>query len=431
MTSAATHGYLPLLSTDEAVEGAGEAGGRVLSAPLRSAPPRVLAPGMRLPPGLCLAVASLGGLPADAGNAQRRRGGAGRARPPLLHRRHRPSRAVPPPASTSPASPLERLWDQMRTSYHPGATDVTKSPYRTYFVSSVGQDRPPIAVFTRDERTGIQVWSGEHGYPGDGWYLDFHKKHFPGGHRYWRVTSSSRAWVTRSSTSRTAPSGRVQENADHFCHLVHDLLADQPAGSVLCAPYDAELFGHWWFEGPEWLYRVVKGNAANPAVNAMTCAEHLDAVTPEAAVSLPEGSWGQGGFHWVWLNEWTEWIWRDIYTAEADFPELARMAAAVDDATLRDLVQQAARELLLLEGFRLALLDFNLERADYAEKRASDHYQVFSRLAGAGATRVAGEPLAADTFSFWKRTKCGIRSSPLLMCRGGNRPRVLGNVIIT
>ncbi len=106
------------------------------------------------------------------------------------------------------------------------------------------------------------------------------------------------------------------------------LLAAQPAGSVLCAPYDAELFGHWWFEGPEWLYRVVKGNAANPAVKAMTCAEYLDAVTPEAAVSLPEGSWGQGGFHWVWLNEWTEWIWRDIYAAEAEFPELVRLAAA-------------------------------------------------------------------------------------------------------
>ncbi len=35
------------------------------------------------------------------------------------------------------------------------------------------------------------------GYPGDGWYLEFHKKHFPGGMRYWRITSGEADLGTR------------------------------------------------------------------------------------------------------------------------------------------------------------------------------------------------------------------------------------------
>ncbi len=291
---------------------------------------------------------------------------------------------------------LQRLWEQLRASYQPAAVDLTKSPYRTYFVASVESDRPPVAVFTRDERTGLQVWSGEHGYPGDGWYLDFHKKHFPGGHRYWRVTSAQTDLGGKALYEPARTEARVAENADHFCHLVHDLLTAQPEGSVLCAPYDAELFGHWWFEGPEWLYRVVKGNAANPAVTAMTCAEQLARVTPQAAVSLPEGSWGQGGFHWVWLNEWTEWIWRDIYAAEAEFPELVRLAEAHDDPVLHALVSQAARELLLLEASDWPFLISTWSARDYAERRAGLHFASFSRLAELARRRAAGADLSPE-----------------------------------
>ena len=302
-------------------------------------------------------------------------------------------------------SALQRLWEQLRASYQPAATDITKSPYRSYLAASVESDRPPVAVYTRDERTGIQVWSGEHGYPGDGWYLDFHKKHYPGGHRYWRVTSSQSDLADKFRYEPWQTGARVQENADHFCHLVHEILTSQPGGSVLCAPYDAELFGHWWFEGPEWLYRVVKGNAANPAVTAMTCAEHLGAVTPEAAVSLPEGSWGQGGFHWVWLNEWTEWIWRHIYAAEEEFPELAAAAGERGDPLLTEIVTQAARELLLLEASDWPFLISTWSARDYAEGRAARHFDVYSRLAAMAKRRGAGEELAEDDARFLEENK--------------------------
>jgi len=298
---------------------------------------------------------------------------------------------------------LQRLWERFRASYRPGEVDVEKSPYEAYLVSSAVEDRPPVAVFTRDESTGIQVWSGEHGYPGDGWYLDFHKKHIPGNHRYWRVTSAQSDLGSKEPYQPARAAERVPENADHFCALVDELLTSHRArtGSygILCAPYDAELFGHWWFEGPDWLYRVLKGVNGNPNVDLVTCSEYLDAHAPETAVSLPESSWGQGGFHWIWLNELTTWIWKHIYSDEAEMPALAELAAQ-SDGELAGIVKQAARELMLLEASDWPFLISTWTARDYAERRAAFHHEAFSRLADIARRKVRGDGLTPEDEAF-------------------------------
>ncbi len=302
---------------------------------------------------------------------------------------------------------LQRLWEQFRASYKPGPVAADKTPYEAYLVHSAVEDRPPVAVFGRDERTGIQVWSGQHGYPGDGWYLDFHKKRFPGGHRYWRVTSAESDLGAKERYEPQRAAARVRENADHFCGLVHDILTQHHAESgrygIVCAPYDAELLGHWWFEGPEWLYRTLRGISMNPAVDLVTGSEYLDAHTPETAVALPEGSWGQGGFHWIWLNDWTTWIWRRIYAAELDFPHLARQALASGDEALREIVAQAARELLLLEASDWPFLISTWSARDYAEHRAAFHHDTYSRLVDMARRRLAGGALSAEDEGFVER----------------------------
>ena len=307
---------------------------------------------------------------------------------------------------------LQHLWERFRASYRPGPVDAEKSPYEAYLVSSAAEDRPPVAVFTRDERTGIQVWSGEHGYPGDGWYLDFHKKHLPGGHRYWRVTSPQSDLASKEPYQPERAAERVPENADHFCSLVHDLLASHQARTgrygILCAPYDAELFGHWWYEGPEWLYRVLKGINSDPSVDLVTCSEYLEAHTPEMAVSLPESSWGQGGFHWIWLNEGTSWIWKHIYSDEAEMAALAELAAR-SDGDLSRIARQAARELLLLEASDWPFLISTWTARDYAERRAAFHHEAFSRLADIARRKARGEELTTDDEAFL--TSCSTRDA--------------------
>ena len=100
----------------------------------------------------------------------------------------------------------------------------------------------------------------------------------------------------------------------------------------MCSPYDAELFGHWWFEGPLWLEQVVREMARN-GVQPMTLAEALEAVPPQGPLPLPEGSWGEGGDHRVWLNRDTEWTWDRVYSAEREWVEHLHEAATAATPT--------------------------------------------------------------------------------------------------
>ena len=86
---------------------------------------------------------------------------------------------------------------------------------------------------------------------------------------------------------------------------------------ILCAPFDAELFGHWWFEGQEFLKNLAL-NLSQPGsqIQLITAGEYLDRFPPSGFLSLPEGSWGKNGTHEVWLNHSTEWTWKNIYPSE-------------------------------------------------------------------------------------------------------------------
>ena len=190
------------------------------------------------------------------------------------------------------------------------------SPYMLYEIQSSRHPDKGIAVFTRDPRTGLQVWSGEHGYPGDGWYMDFHKKRFPGGLRYWRVTSAKCGLGDKEIYDPETVESRLEENASHFVTIIHEQLAEHKKKTgvpgVLTAPYDAELFGHWWFEGCRFIKKLYQKFNHTTLVSPATAAEAFDAYPPSLSISIPEGSWGEDGFHYIWLNQHTEWTWRDI-----------------------------------------------------------------------------------------------------------------------
>jgi 1,4-alpha-glucan branching enzyme len=248
------------------------------------------------------------------------------------------------------------------------------------------------------------VWSGEWGYPGDGWYLDFHKKHFPGGHRYWRVTSAKSDLAEKEEYDPETAAGRIPENAAHFVDMVKKTLREYHTRTgrkgILCAPFDAELFGHWWFEGPRWLSQVLAQLGRDPEVELTTCGRHLDEVTPVDVVSLPEGSWGQGGYHYIWLNEWTEWTWKHIYEDEAHFLSLLKEFAQKKDENLTAILTQMARELLLLEASDWQFLISTWSARDYAELRLAEHHQTFLRLADMARRYGRGEWVDPGEWNF-------------------------------
>ena len=159
---------------------------------------------------------------------------------------------------------LKLLWERFEKDYLPNQERST-DPYYPYL--AFPSELPFLA---RDEVSGQQVWSGKWGYPGDFSYLEFHKKHFPGGMRYWKVTSNEADLGDKKPYDPQKTKERIEENSSHFVNMLFESLKGRKEG-VIIALYDTELFGHWWFEGPEWLYLVLKKlskNSIKPLVSA-------------------------------------------------------------------------------------------------------------------------------------------------------------------
>lgn len=278
---------------------------------------------------------------------------------------------------------LQRLWKQFEESYVPRPEDQERTPYLPYLIGDLSH-QDPVAFFTRDPKTGLQVWSGEWGYPGDGLYLDFHKKHFPGGHRYWRVTSAKADLADKQIYEPQRVNEILEHQSWHFVSLMESILSDYHDGArkagMITAPYDTELFGHWWFEGPRWLGRVLERLESSEAVDPSSCARFLRREKPVAVVSLPEGSWGEGGFHYIWLNDWTKWTWRHVYEAEDKMCQVATKLHEKSSENLYRVACQLGRELLLLESSDWQFLISTWSARDYAEARVVVHWDNFSRL---------------------------------------------------
>jgi len=220
--------------------------------------------------------------------------------------------------------------------------------YLPYYVAS-----PDVAVIGRNNRTGLQVWSAEWGYPGDFDYREFHKKDGVSGMQYWRVSGARVDLADKDAYHPDWASWKVGEHARHFAFLVTDLLRtyhDRTGGyGIISANYDTELFGHWWFEGVSWIQAVLRELAASPDVECTTAPAFVQAHPPETVLNLPEGSWGAGGTHFVWDNADTHWMWPIIHAAEGRMLEAVRRHPAAEGG-LRDVLNQAARELLLLQS---------------------------------------------------------------------------------
>jgi 1,4-alpha-glucan branching enzyme len=303
---------------------------------------------------------------------------------------------------------LEKLWARSSESYRPRPIDPQKSPYEIFAVGEK-KGKKPVAILTRDPKTGIQVWSGEHGYPGNPNYLDFHKKHFPGGLRYWRVTDVKADLAEKKEYRPEVADKYIPEQAAHFKDLVKETLKahkdKKGAPGLITAPYDAELLGHWWFEGPRWLYHVLKNIASDPELELTTGSKYLKENKLRTLISLPEGSWGEGGFHYIWLNEWTQWTWKHVYEAETEMKALAVEFADKDDEKLQDILKQAAREVLLMQSSDWQFLISTWSARDYAEMRFSEHVSDFKRLASMARKYARGEKVAQGEWEFLGITK--------------------------
>jgi len=261
-----------------------------------------------------------------------------------------------------------------------------------------------VAVLARNSRTGLQVWSGEHGYPGDGWYREFHRKDDVSGLQYWRTTARNAELGDKAVYQPDRAAERVRYHARHFASLVEEEIGGYHSATgrygIVCAAYDTELFGHWWLEGIDWLREVLRLLAASEIVETCTAIEFVDRHPPEEAVALPEGSWGQNGDHSTWKNPDTEWMWPVIHSAEQQMERLVETHPSAAARSVRDALDQAARELLLLESSDWPFLVTTGQAREYAIERFRDHVARFEQLAAAlqGASGSDVGAMAAELY---------------------------------
>lgn len=266
---------------------------------------------------------------------------------------------------------------------------LARQPHRTlyqpYFVDSPDGE-PSATVFPRDPRTAAQVWSSEIGYPGDFSYLDFHKKRWPGGHRYWRITGDPVGMNDKQPYYPLDAAEKVRSHAEHFVQTVCDTLRPglgDEIPSILTAPFDAELFGHWWFEGVHWLEAVARAfHRSGAGVQLISAAEYLDLHPRAGIISMQEGSWGAEGNHQVWMNPDTSWTYTHIYPAELYVREAVTSGPWRGSVLGKRILQQLCRELMLIESSDWQTLITTGAARDYAEARFLTHNDQFNEIKG-------------------------------------------------
>jgi 1,4-alpha-glucan branching enzyme len=252
--------------------------------------------------------------------------------------------------------------------------------YRPYWVG----DAPGlVAVLGRNNRTGQQVWSGTFGYPGDFVYREFHRKDGVSGMQYWRIGGAEVDLGDKPPYEPARAHEQVKAHAAHFVGLVEELLGEFQRTNgqfgAISAAYDTELFGHWWFEGVDWLKDVLRGLAASETVEMTTATRIVEEHGPDRVLALPESSWGAGGSHFTWLNVDTQWMWPQIHAAERRMEQVVAAIPAAQGDRL-EVLNQAARELLLLESSDWPFLVTTGQAKEYASERFTDHLERFNQL---------------------------------------------------
>ena len=303
--------------------------------------------------------------------------------------------------------------------YKPGAdVHLHEAGIRHFFVDShgimYGHPRPRcgvfapvycpsgVAAFGRDVESSKQVWSSQEGYPGDFRYREFYRDigydapfeyiqphlHADGlrrnlGIKYCRITGDVELGEKDPYDPKAARELTVDHaanfmfNRPHQARFLNTFLGRKP---IIVSPYDAELFGHWWFEGPWFLEHLIrKIHHDQDEIELINPTEYLQRHPVCQKVTPTMSSWGDKGYAEVWLNATNDWIYRHLHNAEDRMIELAQRLPNAEGLKRRAL-NQAARELLLAQSSDWAFIMTTGTMVSYAEKRTRNHIANFNEL---------------------------------------------------
>ncbi|MDB6174615.1 MAG: 1,4-alpha-glucan branching enzyme [Chthoniobacteraceae bacterium] len=257
------------------------------------------------------------------------------------------------------------------------------------------------AVFGRDRESSRQVWSAEEGYPGDPAYRDFYRdigfelsleylRDFlpPDGTRkftglkYHRVTGRT---PEKDLYNRGWAMGAADHHAGHFmasrAAQIAGLREHMNTDPIVISPFDAELFGHWWFEGPEFINLFIRKSVHDQTEYKLTTpSSYLASHDTHQLLAPSSSSWGHKGYWEVWLDDSNSWIYPHLHIAARRMTQMARAHRETTSKLLDRALRQMARELLLAQSSDWAFLMKTGTAKNYATKRTKDHILRFTRL---------------------------------------------------
>jgi 1,4-alpha-glucan branching enzyme len=256
-----------------------------------------------------------------------------------------------------------------------------------------------VAAFGRDPASSNQVWSSHDGYPGDADYREYfcavtpdaspeqsfpeHAKPVskPSLIKYFRVTGG------QQPKKLYDPYQGLQKAKQHAADFIRQrqlqfakLQSVMEQTPIVVAPYDAELFGHWWFEGPLWLEQVLR-LSAEADISCVSCGDYLRQGFARQTVQPAASSWGELGYADYWLNSSNDWIYPLLHQAGV---QLQKLCLDLQGKYLSPLqtraMKQVQRSLLLAQASDWPFILKSGTTTEYAKKSLLDHLARFNYL---------------------------------------------------
>ena len=248
-----------------------------------------------------------------------------------------------------------------------------------------------VVAFGRDLQVSYRVWSPRSGYPGHACYRDFHSYDHLTGLKPARVTGRNVAPDVKAPYDPQRADRAVDGHVADFVDLVRRRLIEEserigrPAHVI--AAFDTELFGHWWYEGPSWLERVLTA-LPEAGVRVGTLGDALSSGLVGTAVDLPASSWGSGKDWQVWSGpKVADLVQLNAEVVETALSTVDKALAQTDTAPTRDPVaDQILRETLLTVSSDWPFMVSKDSAADYARYRAQLHAHATREIADALAS---------------------------------------------
>ena len=286
----------------------------------------------------------------------------------------------------------------IRYSILDGHGILNASPRPRYGVYAPICSTKGVAFFGRDSESTLPVWSAKDGFPGNRVYREFHKdlgwelpisklqkknisSKRPLGLKYYKITDENAPLEKKEFYLENEAIKKAEEHSNDYLlersKQLEKLALSSTFMPLLVAPFDAELFGHWWYEGPLFIKNLLT-NSYKYNIKLINLKEFL-IQKPNLQICDPSpSSWGQGGYHNYWINDTNAWIVPEITKAGSTFVDLCSKKFD-NDLSIR-ICRQAARELLLTESSDWSFILRAGTTTELAKERIEKHLFRFWKL---------------------------------------------------